>query len=143
VWRQLGHRPSRNEWEASNPRYSYTTYKTRFHGWINACIAFIDFKSGGSLLHDQPEPPRKEDYGAEVKNVLPDEEKRNIPLKLRLAVLKRDSFRCVFCGKSPATHAGVALHIDHMVPFSEGGRTEIDNLQTLCEECNLGKGNAL
>ena len=68
---------------------------------------------------------------------------RTIPLKIRLRVLERDKFRCDFCGKIPATDIGAKLHIDHIVPFSKGGKTTLDNLQTLCYECNLGKGNAI
>lgn len=56
--------------------------------------------------------------------------------------LQRDSFRCVACGRSPATDAGVVLHLDHIVPFSEGGRTNLENLRTTCADCNLGKGDA-
>jgi 5-methylcytosine-specific restriction endonuclease McrA len=60
---------------------------------------------------------------------------------VRVKALNRDNFRCAFCGKSPATNVGTKLHIDHIVPFSKGGTNAIDNLQTLCEECNLGKSN--
>ena len=30
---------------------------------------------------------------------------------------------------------GVRLHVDHIVPVSKGGKTEMHNLQTLCEAC--------
>jgi len=60
---------------------------------------------------------------------------------IRLQVLNRDSFRCIFCGRSPATEVGVKLHIDHIVPFSKGGKSTLDNLQTLCSDCNLGKSD--
>jgi len=60
---------------------------------------------------------------------------------LRLKVLNRDNFKCVFCGKSPATDFGTKLHIDHIIPFSKGGTSTLDNLQTLCEDCNLGKSD--
>ena len=143
VWHELGHRPSRNEFEASSPKFSFSTYKTRFGGWVSACAAFIDFKSGGSLLREEPEPSKIEENREVIKAPIPPEEKRYIPLKLRLAVLKRDNFKCAFCGKSPATHSGVGLQIDHIVPFSKSGRTKLGNLQTLCDECNLGKGSAL
>ena len=66
---------------------------------------------------------------------------RDIPLGLRLKILSRDNFRCVLCGKSPATDFGTKLHIDHVLPFSKGGKSILDNLQTLCKECNLGKSN--
>lgn len=41
VWEMLGHRPSQTEWENSGAKFSYTTYKTRFGGWLIACSALI------------------------------------------------------------------------------------------------------
>ena len=35
----------------------------------------------------------------------------------------------------------VNLEIDHIMPLSEGGQSNIDNLQLLCGNCNLMKGN--
>ncbi len=60
---------------------------------------------------------------------------------LRYDVLKRDNFRCVLCGMS--SKDGAILHVDHIVPVSKGGKTEIDNLRTLCEKCNIGKSNKI
>lgn len=59
--------------------------------------------------------------------------------KLRFDVMRRDGFRCKYCGRSEAD--GVKLHIDHIKPVSKGGKTEMSNLQTLCDECNLGKSD--
>lgn len=58
---------------------------------------------------------------------------------LRYDVLKRDGFRCRLCGRSVAE--GVVLHVDHIIPVSKGGKSTLDNLQTLCADCNLGKSN--
>ena len=41
----------------------------------------------------------------------------------------------------PQLGLGVKLHVDHIIPWSKGGETSIDNLQTLCGDCNIGKGN--
>lgn len=42
-----------------------------------------------------------------------------------------------YCGrKTPA----VILEVDHVVPLSDGGRDEIENLATSCWDCNRGKG---
>ncbi|MBQ7732389.1 MAG: HNH endonuclease, partial [Synergistaceae bacterium] len=30
---------------------------------------------------------------------------------------------------------------DHITPWSKGGRTELDNCQMLCRECNRRKGS--
>ena len=63
---------------------------------------------------------------------------RSIPDGLRYQVLERDR-QCLACGATP--QSGVKLHVDHITPFSQGGLTELGNLQTLCAQCNLGKGN--
>lgn len=68
---------------------------------------------------------------------------RKISDKLRYQVLKRDNFKCCACGASPAKDPLVELHIDHIVPWSKGGTTTIDNLQTLCSKCNLGKSDLI
>lgn len=60
---------------------------------------------------------------------------------LRYDVLKRDNYKCRICGAS--AHDGAELHVDHIYPVSKGGKTEISNLQTLCERCNLGKSNKI
>ncbi|MCK4670606.1 MAG: HNH endonuclease [Nanoarchaeota archaeon] len=140
IWKQLGHRPSKIEWTASKPKISFGCYKHRFGGWTNTCLKFIEYKMGHEVIID--DIPKKES----VKEIQPElkikkEDKRDIPLKLRLSVLNRDNFRCVFCGRSPATSVGVILHIDHIHPFAKGGKTTLNNLQTLCSKCNIGKSD--
>ena len=56
---------------------------------------------------------------------------------LRYDIMKRDQFRCVLCGASQKE--GAKLHVDHIYPISKGGKTEPNNLRTLCDQCNLGK----
>lgn len=62
--------------------------------------------------------------------------------QLRYEIMKRDKFRCVLCGRN-AIDDGVKLHIDHFIPIAFGGKTEYNNLRTLCEECNLGKSSSM
>ena len=59
-----------------------------------------------------------------------------IPRKLRHEVFKRDGYRCRECG---ASKDETSLEIDHIVPVAKGGTNDIDNLQTLCRECNRMK----
>lgn len=59
-------------------------------------------------------------------------------LRLRFEVLKRDKFKCKSCGKNASQ---IELVIDHIIPVSKGGLTEISNLQCLCVDCNSGKSN--
>lgn len=141
VWRTLGHRPSKDEWDRSNPRYSYTTYKTRFKGWVNACAAFIEYMSEGQRDAAESEPHGSRASAHANPPALSPLDRRGVPMKLRYQVLSRDRFRCVACGRSPATHSGVVLHIDHIAPYSKGGKTTLGNLRTLCRECNWGKGH--
>jgi hypothetical protein len=61
-----------------------------------------------------------------------------ISKRLRFEVFKRDGFECQYCGATPP---GVLLHCDHIDPVSRGGLTEMDNLVTACQACNLGKSN--
>ncbi len=68
-------------------------------------------------------------------------DKRDPSIGLRFKVLQRDRFRCQLCGRSPATELGCKLHVDHIVPYSKGGKTTFENLQALCAECNVGRSN--
>lgn len=68
-----------------------------------------------------------------------DEEHAKVTRAMRYDVLRRDGFRCVKCGRG--REDGVKLHVDHIKPVSRGGKSVLNNLQTLCEDCNCGKGN--
>lgn len=68
---------------------------------------------------------------------------RSISQRIRYKVLSRDNFKCCACGASPAKDPSVELHVDHIIPWSKGGETTIDNLQTLCSKCNLGKSDLM
>jgi hypothetical protein len=63
---------------------------------------------------------------------------RTIPLDIRRRVYLRDARRCQSCGRSDRE---VELHIDHIYPWSRGGPSIEENLQLLCRDCNLSKGN--
>lgn len=59
-----------------------------------------------------------------------------ISLRTRFSILKRDGFRCQYCG----VHAGNAeLCVDHVIPKSRGGKDEEWNFLTACTDCNTGK----
>ena len=68
-------------------------------------------------------------------------ERGEVSDSMRYDVFYRDHFKCKICGAS--SDQGVQLHVDHVIPVSKGGKSTIDNLQTLCERCNIGKSNKL
>lgn len=68
-------------------------------------------------------------------------ERQYISLSLRFRVLQRDEFRCQYCGGTP--DKGYELHVDHILPRSKGGKTELENLITACRECNIGKSDTI
>ena len=81
------------------------------------------------------------------KEVLTQEElkemnrRRNIKDTTRYSVLERAGFKCQCCGIKPLKNNDVILHIDHIIPYSLGGSDNIDNLQVLCDKCNISKRN--
>lgn len=66
-------------------------------------------------------------------------ERKPIPPKVRVSVIVRDGRRCQLCGRG--IEDGVKLHVDHIFPVAKGGTNDIENLQTLCQECNSGKSD--
>lgn len=67
-----------------------------------------------------------------------DEPKRPpIPREIVDAVYKRDGGRCVYCGSTQN------LQLDHIIPFSKGGATTLENMQLLCQKCNVEKSNKI
>lgn len=90
---------------------------------------------------DKPPKPKTKKSAAtkSQSKPKPDKEKRSrhIPASVRVSVLHRDGYKCVFCGRSAKQ---VQLEVDHKVPFSQGGGNDASNLQTLCFDCNRGKG---
>lgn len=68
--------------------------------------------------------------------------RRAVGQRLRYQVLQRDNFTCQSCGRRAPD---VKLHVDHIQPVSWDSDWEatdnLDDYQTLCEDCNLGKGD--
>lgn len=56
--------------------------------------------------------------------------------RMRLEVLRRDQFRCQYCGvRAP----WVVLQVDHVIPSSADGPDHPSNLVAACQPCNIGK----
>ena len=59
---------------------------------------------------------------------------------LRQQIVAQCHHRCAYC-LTPQNYVCGSFTIDHIVPQSRGGATEIDNLCLACWLCNLRKGN--
>ena len=83
--------------------------------------------------------------------------KKYDPFHVKLAVNERDKFVCQICRKDmkqavvnwrqarPNSHgpefyawsrSKPKIEYDHIVPFSRGGLTILENMRTLCKECH-------
>lgn len=133
VWIAKGRQPVYRNMSTPPSQYTASIYADRFGGWRKALEKFV-----ASVHHEQEELLN---YEVEVKSSKGTKRtKRDPSLALRFLVLKRDRFCCVACGRTPATVPGLVLEIDHVFPWSKGGETIEENLQTLCFDCNRGKG---
>ncbi|MBN4054713.1 HNH endonuclease [Nitrospira defluvii] len=136
LWVALGRQPSYSEVAQPSCKYHVTTFERRFGSWRKALEAFVAYTN------------EAQKSGAQIENTTVARKRsrrtpRSINLRLRFTVLQRDSFTCCSCGRSPATTLGLKLQVDHIKAWSKGGETELENLQTLCEDCNQGKSNVL
>jgi hypothetical protein len=52
--------------------------------------------------------------------------------QIRRQVIERAGFRCEICNRQSAY-----FHIDHILPRSKGGTSELSNLRCLCPQCHL------
>lgn len=59
-------------------------------------------------------------------------------LSLRYETIKKHDRKCMVCFRT-----NIELHVDHIKPRSKHPELSLvaENLQILCRECNLGKGN--
>ena len=65
------------------------------------------------------------------------QKKQRIPLNLRRRIIERDGLHCVYCDEDLSS---AEIHMDHVIPESQGGETTYNNLQVTCRKCNLAKG---
>jgi hypothetical protein len=149
LWTLFGRQPKFGEVVSPNSKYHGATYARRFGSWRSALEAFVEYINNEEAVVTEEEtnseliPITSTKANKPKKEVKRKRTTRNINLRLRFTILQRDNFSCNKCGRSPAKDPNVVLHVDHITPWSKGGETEIENLETLCKNCNLGKSNVL
>jgi hypothetical protein len=140
LWAHYGRPPRENELRLPPSAVSLAAYRLRWGTWRRALKAFVD------RINAEPGDPLEALVGPWRDRLVPrpplaPAHQRRAGSVLRYAVLKRDRFRCVLCGASPATDPACELELDHIRPYSKGGQTVLANLRTLCRRCNQGRSN--
>jgi hypothetical protein len=132
VWTRLGRQPRYRDVQKPLSKYSAGTYDKRFGSFGKALEAFVNYMDGEEV----DIAPREYNNISTRHNT-----KRDINWRLRYLVMRKDNFRCKNCGRSPATDSDIILHVDHIKAWANGGETVLENLQTLCAVCNIGKSD--
>lgn len=147
VWIQLGRQPTISDIKKGYFKFSQNTFCRRFGGWrkaLNAFVAYINSDINNSCYGEL-----ENTENVAFKEIVIDKKpfhkrgNREPNLRMRFRIMQRDNFKCCLCGRSPASDPSVQLVIDHIHPWVRGGETTYDNLQTLCQECNLGKSDLI
>ncbi len=140
LWQALGRQPVGKDLSKAlgKSKFSLGTYEKRFGSWNKALVAFVQYvgsPDAGAVADARV--PIERDHNNRQRTT------KKINWRLRATVLIRDSCICRMCGASPSKDSSVTLHVDHIKPWTKGGETVIENLQTLCSVCNVGKSNVL
>ncbi len=136
VWENLG----RVDMTPPTSKFGHAGYLRRFGGWRKALEAFI-LAVGEDEHRLVPKTTETPAVPPGTQHAIRHKTSRTISWRMRFMVMRRDSFKCRMDGRSPATHPGTILEVDHVAPWAAGGETVLENLQTLCQRCNGGKSN--
>jgi len=105
-------------WSLLNQRWGATKFRSLV--W--------EYLQGTKTIHDIEQAKTKK--------------RKPISPRLRAEVLKRDGYKCVHCGAT-AKSSGKTLHLNHKLPVSRGGKNTKENLETTCQDCNLGMSDKI
>lgn len=125
------------QYMASFRERSYWWYTNAFY-WTSGDYSAEDIKALLFTRQRQQERELEHAHAVLAASASPAARKREpIPKDVRLTIWERDAGRCVECGSD------FDIQYDHIIPFSMGGASTIENLQLLCARCNQVKGGRL
>ena len=142
IWISVGQQPTYRDVQPPISMYSIHHYRSKFGTWRNAREAFVEFINTSADQTQEIEKAGLVEEMAEVpeeKEIIFKHKTKRIPSeRLKVQVLMRDGNKCRLCG---VTVTGENIHFDHILAWSKGGETVLENMQVLCELHNLAKGN--
>lgn len=93
-------------------------YAGRWGTWRKALRAFVEWansENDASALEPVERPEALSEAATKPIVIRPaEEDNRQVGPRLRFRVFQRDRFKCVACGRSPATDLNIILHADHI-----------------------------
>jgi Homing endonuclease associated repeat/HNH endonuclease len=148
VWQKLRRQPKYHEMIKPLSKFHISSYENKFGSWRETLERFIEYINSSNIEKEFLGPKSIENIQVQEIYIPSNVAKlpkrlttRSINWRIRFVVMKRDNFRCKSCGRSPATDQTVVLHVDHIKAWANGGETVLENLQTLCSVCNIGKSD--
>jgi hypothetical protein len=136
VWSSIGKQPVFRDMKSPFSKYSTYQYEIKFGSWRKSLEAFVEYINSEQEVDIIEESILEPIQKSEI--TFKHTTKRFPSERLKVQVLMRDGNKCGLCG---ITLTGKDIHFDHIVPWSKGGETTLENLQILCVLHNLAKGN--
>lgn len=136
AWLKKGKQPTRRDMDNKTLSIiSSGSYLRHYGTWYNALESFMSY-----IKENDSDISIEEQNVDTTSFVIKHKTKREPSDRLKVQVLMRDGNRCRICGVecSDGLHN---IHFDHIIPWSKGGETTLDNLQVLCSHCNEALGN--
>ena len=124
---KLFHIEPKNRFDNKGPDKNWILHKV-FNNALEA-FKFLESEEAELIVIGERNKKRSKSYRKKYRG--------KVDRSRRIKVLERDNYTCQICGRS--IEDGVKLEIDHVIPKSKGGTYKMDNLQTLCFDCNRGK----
>ena len=137
VWVTLGRQPTQRDLHPPISKYTSKPYYSKYGTWRKALDAFVEFITSDNKQEIE-KTEVEENTSKEDEIVFKHKTKRQPSERLKVQVLMRDGNKCRLCG---IILTGENIHFDHILAWSKGGETVLENLQILCAPHNLAKGN--
>jgi len=112
------------------PRYDHYIYIT----YGSAAVLAVLYALWHTLMH------RHSSTRLPTTNTEDRDKTRFATKEMATQVLARYGNSCANCG-ARGDSPGVALEMDHIIPYARGGPTTVSNLQPLCGPCNRAKSD--